>query len=118
MGPRLAVQRDTTPAAHAVGVTGEAHALSRDRPLVLTIRVDGLIVGRHRIGRSGEFAARLPLAAPLAPGPHTVEIEASQWFVPDRFQGNGDFRPLAWRLGEVELEAEDSACRPPRGPGA
>ena len=52
----------------------------------------------------GDFVARIALPSPLLPGPHTVAVEASTWFVPHNFTGSGDFRPLAWRLGEVDLD--------------
>jgi hypothetical protein len=108
VGPRLVVSRDTEGPVQAVGVRGWAYLRYLRRPLVLTLRVDNQVIGRHRIGRPGDFVARLPLAGPLAPGRHTVEVEASTWFVTHRFTRNGDFRPLAWRLGEVELEAASS----------
>ena len=104
--------------ALAVALKGWADPQCMRGRLVLTIRVDN--------GSSGGIASRAREtsrrasadSAPLTPGPHTVEVEASEWFVPHRVAWNRDFRPLAWRMGEVELEAEDSACRPPRGPGA
>ena len=105
VGPRLVVSRDTEGPVQAVGVKGWADLRYLRRPLVLTLRVDNQAIGQHRIGQPGAFVARLPLAGSLAPGRHTVEVEASTWFVSHRFRRDGDFRPLAWRLGEVELEA-------------
>jgi hypothetical protein len=105
VGPRLAVSREIEGPVQAVGVRGWTDLRYLRRPLVLTLRVDEQVVGRQRIREPGDFVARVHLASPLAPGRHTVEVEASTWFVPHRFTRNGDFRPLAWRLGEIELGA-------------
>jgi glycosyltransferase involved in cell wall biosynthesis len=106
VGPRIAVTRETEHAARTVALRGRADLQYMSRRLVLTIRVDHRVVGRHRVRRVGDFVARIRLADPLAPGAHTVEVEASAWFVPHRFGRNGDFRPLAWRMDQIELEAE------------
>jgi hypothetical protein len=55
------------------------------------------------VERTGDLAVEIPLADRASPGPHTVEIRASGWFVSHAVTGNGDHRPLAWRVGEVEL---------------
>ncbi len=108
VGPRLVIGREAGRPAQAVDLRGWADLRYMSRPLVLTIRVDNEVMGRHRIGESGDFVAHIPFADPLAPGTHTVQVEASAWFVPHRFTRNGDFRPLAWRMGAVELHAAPS----------
>jgi glycosyltransferase involved in cell wall biosynthesis len=104
VGPRLALTREIRRPAEAVRVTGWADLQYIDRPQVLSVSVDGRVVGRHPVRRAGDFIARIRLPEPLPPGTHTVDIEASAWFVPDRHTRNGDLRPLAWRLGEVTLD--------------
>lgn len=104
VGPRLAVTRETEREARVVGVAGSADPQQMRKPLVLTVRLNGRVIGRHRVHQPGDFRVRIPLAAPLPPGVHTVGVEASTWFVPDRQAGSGDLRPLAWRLGQVELD--------------
>jgi glycosyltransferase involved in cell wall biosynthesis len=104
VGPRVVVDRHTESDTHSAEIRGWADLRYMDEPLVLTVQVDNQVVGRHHVGRSGEFTARLPLADPLPPGAHAVAIESSAWFVPHHFARDGDFRPLAWRLAEVELE--------------
>jgi hypothetical protein len=106
VGPRIAVTRETEHVARTVALRGRADLQYMRRRLVLTIRVDHRVVGRHRVRRMGDFVARIRLADPLAHGAHTVEVEASAWFVPHRFASNGDFRPLAWRMDHIELETE------------
>jgi glycosyltransferase involved in cell wall biosynthesis len=112
VGPRVQVTRESDLAepALAVALKGWADPQCMRGRLVLTIRVDKRIVGRHRVTSAGDFAARVRLTHPLAPGPHTVEVEASEWFVPHRVAWNRDFRPLAWRMGEIALEPD-----PPSG---
>jgi hypothetical protein len=106
VGPRLVVERENAIPARGVRLRGWADLTYMDRPLELTVSVDEQVIGRHRLGESGDFAVRLPTPGPIEPGPHTVAVEASAWFVPHRFARNGDFRPLAWRLGGVDLEEE------------
>jgi glycosyltransferase involved in cell wall biosynthesis len=103
VGPRLAVSRHAGPGAHAVCIRGWTDLRYMSDALLLTVRVDDHVVGHHRIGKPGDFAASIPLLRPMSPGAHTVEVEASAWFVPHRFARNGDYRPLAWRLVELEL---------------
>jgi len=100
VGPRLKVTRETERIAHVVVIRGSAEPQRMRKRLVLTVRIDKQVIGRYRVGHRGEFEARFRLPAPLAPGPHTVEVEASAWFVPR----NGDFRPLAWHITALELE--------------
>ena len=50
-----------------------------------------------------DIAAEILIPGGVAPGPHTLEIRASGWFVSHAVTGSGDHRPLAWRVGEVEL---------------
>ena len=47
------------------------------KPLVLTVRVEGRVVGFHRLREGGDFLARIPLDTPLPPGTYTVDVEAS-----------------------------------------
>lgn len=103
VGPRLAVSRRAPQGAQSVCIRGWTDLRYMSNALLLTVRVDDRIVGHHRIGKPGDFAANIPLLSPMGPGEHTVEVEASAWFVPHRFARNGDYRPLAWRLIELEL---------------
>jgi glycosyltransferase involved in cell wall biosynthesis len=104
VGPRLALTREIKRLAHSIRIAGWADLQYLDRPLVLTVRMDGQVIGRYRVHQTGDFAANFPLQERLPPGTHMVEVEASAWFVPDRHTGSGDVRPLAWRLGELALD--------------
>jgi glycosyltransferase involved in cell wall biosynthesis len=102
-GPRLVVPLTVDREPRAVRLRGWAEVRYMSRPLVLTVSVDGLEIGRQAVTRSGDLALELALPAPLAPGEHRVEVQASAWFVPHRFFRDGDFRPLSWRVAEVRL---------------
>ncbi len=104
VGPRLAVTREIEREARVVRVAGSADLQHMTKPLVLTVRLNGRMIGRHRVHQPGDFLVRIPLTDPLPPGVHTVDVEASTWFVHDSQTGSGDLRPLAWRLGHVELD--------------
>ncbi len=105
VGPRLAVTCEIARHAQAVEVAGSADLQYFTKPLVLTVHLNGDVIGRHRVLEPGEFLVRIPITPSLPPGVHTVDVEASTWFVPDSHTGSGDLRPLAWRLRRVELDA-------------
>jgi hypothetical protein len=104
VGPRLVVEREMTHATGSVALSGWANLRHLKRPLVLTVCVDGDLIGRRTLSRSGRFIARIPLTGPVAPGKHTVEVEASAWWTPHRYLRNGDIRPLAWRMYVVRFD--------------
>jgi glycosyltransferase involved in cell wall biosynthesis len=103
VGPRLLVTREASDAAEMVGLSGWVDLSYIGRPQVFTVSIDGRVVGRHRVDRTGDVVVELPLPGPVPPGRHTLLVEASGWFVSHAITGNGDHRPLAWRVGEVEL---------------
>jgi hypothetical protein len=103
IGPRLIVGAEATAGARVVVVQGWGELGYMSKPLVLTVRVDGEIVGQQGVERGGDFVLQFPLSYPLTSGAHRIEVEASSWFVPHRFTRNGDFRPLAWRMTGVGL---------------
>jgi len=109
VGPRLVVECQNGLPARSVSIRGWADLRYLNSPLVLTVRLDSHIIGQHRLEEPGDFVARIPVPDPVGPGTHTIEVEASSWFVPHRFTENGDFRPLAWRLADVELDAGPAA---------
>jgi hypothetical protein len=99
------IQSDAGHATEFVALSGWTDLRHVRGPLVLTVSVDKDMVGRHTVSSSGRFVARIPMAGPLAPGRHTVEVEASAWWIPDRYLRNGDLRPLAWMMYLVRLES-------------
>jgi hypothetical protein len=104
-GPRLLLSRDAGPGARLLRLRGWTELKYLGRPLKLAVSVDGQPIAQPPIERNGEFSLDLPLARPLSAGPHTIEVKASAWFVPHHFSGVGDYRPLAWKLIDIELRS-------------
>jgi glycosyltransferase involved in cell wall biosynthesis len=102
-GPQLVVAREVPPGAQAITLQGQVDLTYMRRPFVLTASVDGKYIGQQCLEQSGEFAFQIPILHALSPGIHTVEVQASSWFVPHRFLRNDDFRPLAWRILDLYI---------------
>jgi glycosyltransferase involved in cell wall biosynthesis len=111
VGPRLILSRDTEPGARTIRVVGWIEFKYVTKPVVLSVRVDGEPAGEVQLAAPGDFCRDVPLRAPLAPGPHQVEIETESWYVPHRFRHNRDFRPLAWRMVDVSIHGDTSSLR-------
>jgi len=103
LGPRLRAVRETAGAARALRLTGGTDLRFMSGPLALRVRVDGQELPPRELPGSGGFTLELPLPAALPAGRHEVEVEATRYFVPHRYLGNGDRRPLSWHLGSLEL---------------
>ena len=103
VGPHLVVSQEVGSGVHAVVIQGWVDLTYLSEPFVLTANVDGQVIGHRHIVQSGDFTLELSLPYPLSPGLHTIEVQASTWYVTHRFTRNGDFRPLAWKLIDVIL---------------
>jgi len=101
VGPRLVISREAGMEAHALLIQGWMDLNLVGKPLVLSISVDGQTIGKQRIEKSGNFTLDFSLSEPLAWGLHTVEVKATTWFVPHRFGGNEDYRPLSFRMEKI-----------------
>jgi GT2 family glycosyltransferase len=102
-GPHLVVVREVLAGAQAVTIQGHVNLTYLPRPFVLTVCMDGQSIGERCLEQNGEFAFQIPILQPPSPGSHTVEVQASSWFIPHRFIRNGDFRPLAWRMFDLQI---------------
>ena len=105
------ILREITTESRQLRIHGKAELQHLKKPLVLSFCVDGQKVGNQKLAQSSEFEVELGLPFLLKPGQHQVEVQASTWFVPDRFARNGDYRPLAWRVidnNPVEFSADNT----------
>lgn len=102
-GPRLVLACDAVGGEQTLVLQGVVHLAYMSQPLMLTVCVDGRQVGVRQIEESGAVTWHIPLEERMSPGQHTVEVQASTWFVPHRFTRDGDFRPLAWRVESIRL---------------
>jgi hypothetical protein len=101
-GPTYITTIDVTPAHIAIQLDGEIMPGRLSRPLELELFLDGQSLARERIGRKKEFTLRLPLRG-IVPGSHELMIVSNTYSVPDKLLGNGDFRPLSFRLRQLTL---------------
>ena len=104
VGPRLTVTREIERETRVVGVAGSADLQHMTKPLILTVRLNGREIGRHRVHQPGELPrADSSLGTSSAWGAHggcrgEYLVRARQ------HDGIGDLRPLAWRLRRLELD--------------
>jgi hypothetical protein len=105
-GPTFITTIEIEPGQTQLRLAGDIMLGRLPRPLELDLFIDGQLLGRQRIGRKKEFALRLPLNA-IVLGSHELKIVSNVYSVPDTFLGNGDFRPLSFRLRHLTLTNED-----------
>lgn len=104
VGPRLVRYVDLREGTRELRLAGTVELHYLPGPLTLVVTVDGRETGRQRLERSGPWELRLPLPNPLPPGRTRVEIRADAYFVPHRYLGNSDHRPLSWCLHGIQAE--------------
>ena len=89
---------------------GEISIGQLPRPLEIRVFVEGQCLGGRRLGPGKTFALRLPLNA-LRPGKYEVKVVSNAYGVPDQVLGNGDFRPLSFRLRALNATSGDGGGR-------
>jgi hypothetical protein len=77
-------------------------------PLVLSLAVPGAPTVRLAIEKPGAFRTMLAIDH-LPAGDHELDVEASGYFVPHDLSGNGDYRPLSFRLTRLQVESAETA---------
>jgi hypothetical protein len=108
-GPTLD-QELTVEARHTtIALTGTVSDGHLRRPLELEAFLDGSPLGRSRVGQAGSFAVTWNLRD-VEPGSHRLRIKANTFAVPYEYSGNLDYRPLSYRV--VQLELGHTAPRP------
>jgi len=102
-GPRLLMTSQAGPTTRSVLVEGTVELKFLREPVTLTVQVDGRTIGKHQIKQTGPFGVEMSLPTALAEGAHSIEVQASVYFVPQRFLGIPDYRPLSWKVGSIEF---------------
>jgi len=102
-GPVLRASKSASWQAGRLTLKGWTDLRYLGKPLGLTIRVNDHVLGKYVVESTGEFSVRLPLPTDSR-GDCCVEVEADNWFVPHRFSGTGDYRPLAWQVRQLAIE--------------
>jgi glycosyltransferase involved in cell wall biosynthesis len=101
-GPTYITTIDVKPEHTQLHLDGEIMLGRLPHPLELNLFLDGQPLGRQRIGRRKDFTLNIALKA-IAPGSHELKIVSNTYGVPDNFMGNGDFRPLSFKLRQLTL---------------
>jgi glycosyltransferase involved in cell wall biosynthesis len=109
VGPRFTMPVQVPPGGGFLHLDGEVNNPGPlPEPLVVTAAVAGRPLAEASLGGRGAFRLSVPLAG-LRPGRHDLEVGSSWFRIPDDFWGNGDYRPLAFRLVGVTSESESQS---------
>lgn len=101
-GPHLALDIERA-SGHSSELILQGDTLTPSgKSLALTVTVPGKPPVLIEVGREPEFSAAIQLSH-LTAGRYTIVIDANVCFVPHDVWGNGDFRPLAFRLKHYEV---------------
>jgi glycosyltransferase involved in cell wall biosynthesis len=103
VGPCLIVSRYAAKDTRALLIKGVVDLSYISQVFLLTVLVDGQEIGRRELNKNGNFVLRFALPKEIPPGLKNVEIRANSWYVPHHFLKNGDFRPLSWRMEQVDF---------------
>jgi hypothetical protein len=105
VGPTLEREIDISAEAQggALLLEGDSNPQALPQPLTIEVSLGPGIRERIELGAASAFSRRLPLGA-LPPGRHTLVMRANVFMVPHDQWGNGDYRPLSYRLTNCALE--------------
>ena len=110
-GPTLTVGADVQPDHSTLTVHATTEPTRLGGPLELELFVDRRSLGRQRVDNESQFALTWNIAD-VPRGLHELRIVASAFLVPHDHLGNHDYRPLSYRLTEVQLGDRMTAPRP------
>jgi hypothetical protein len=105
VGPLFVAPLDVNPGHRWLRLQGTAAGRERP-PLDLRLEIDGRPVVGQRRQHGQRFTLTVPVAG-LAAGAHQLTVASGSFFVPHDYLGNGDFRPLAFRLHALWLSGEE-----------
>jgi len=103
VGPMYRCEFRSQPGDQLLRIEGTPAVACAPVPLDLELRIDQVAVSTFRM-RPGQrpFVIRVPLTT-LPPGRHELEVRSPTFLVPHDYHGNGDLRPLTFRLLRFEL---------------
>lgn len=70
----------------------------------LEVAIDGRLIQQYQVRRGQRFSLNVPLTG-FGWGNHELTLTVSPFLVVNDLLGNGDRRPLAFRLGAVEIQS-------------
>jgi hypothetical protein len=103
-GPIMQTALEVRPGQKVLHLEGAVEVGHHDRPLRLELSLGAKWLGRFWAVRSGSFALAAPLDG-VASGRHQLRVEANTYLVLHDFRGNGDFRPVSFKLRRLSLSA-------------
>jgi glycosyltransferase involved in cell wall biosynthesis len=106
VGPSLIMTRKCEKTVRSIQIKGSVDLSYIRRSFFLTVIVNGQELGRKKLKSDGDFSLKFEVPKQEESSAITVEIKASEWFVPHSFFKNGDFRPVSWRMGEITLNSK------------
>jgi len=102
VGPVLVQRIDVGPTHRYLRVHGSVSLGNIQNRLEMEAFLDGRPLGRFDTGEQNDFAATFALGA-VEPGPHELRLVSSRNVVPHQILASEDFRPLSFRLQQLEL---------------
>jgi glycosyltransferase involved in cell wall biosynthesis len=102
VGPVFQTEVDVAPGQNRLRLAGGTGGFRMPRPVEIGVYLDGVRIGRSRIGRGQSFEVAIPLGN-VAPGRHELKIVSNTFVVPHDYMGVDDYRPLAFKLKELAL---------------
>jgi glycosyltransferase involved in cell wall biosynthesis len=103
-GPILQTALDVRPGQKRLHLEGTVEIGHHLEPLELALSLDGRPLGRFVAGRAGGFVVAASLDG-VPPGRHELRVEANRFLVLHDFRGNGDFRPVSYKLRRLSVSA-------------
>jgi hypothetical protein len=103
-GPRFLTRVVVEPGHRMLYLDGSAVLPGLPRPQNLEVHLDGRLVHHEHLVRGRNFSIAVPVAG-LPAGEHELSVTSSAFVVLDDYLGNGDQRPLSFRLRRLILTA-------------
>jgi hypothetical protein len=96
----------------AVSLIGTKPPGRMSPPLTIEAFVDQQSIGRVDTGRGNDFSVSWPLPEAISPGAHELRLLANGFLVPHDRLGNQDFRPLSYRVSQLQIGGSEGGRRP------
>jgi glycosyltransferase involved in cell wall biosynthesis len=106
VGPSLIITRNCEETVRSIQIRGSVDLSYMRRNFFLIVFVNDQEVGRKKFKKNEDFSLNFELPKKEESGSITIEIKATEWFVPHSFFKNGDFRPISWRMEDIALNSK------------
>jgi len=116
VGPKFITILSVGPGHRELQLRGTVAIPGQPAPDDVRLELDGVALSCRRLDRGGEFVITAGLEGLLG-GRHRLTILTRPFVIPHDYLGNGDFRPVAFRLEALTLRggAAPVSCLPASG---